>query len=225
VHVLGIIPARGGSKGVKNKNIRLVAGKPLLYYTVEAATASELDYVVGSTEDSQIKSHFYRAGCNVIDRPGELARDESPTFPVLHHVVETLSQKEGLEFDYIMLLQPTTPLRSANDINEALLVLDKERPDILVSVYEVEDHHPSRMYRLVSGKLKKLMKEPASRRRQDLEPIYHRNGAIYAYKTSLINPTKHPESDNMIPFIMPIEKSLNIDNEWDLKMAQLILNA
>lgn len=222
MNTLAIIPARGGSKAVLRKNIRLVAGLPLIVYTIKSAQASRsLTRVVVSTEDDEISEISKSFGCEVIRRPPELAKDDTPTVPVVQHVFSVFNEK-GEHFDYGVVLQPTSPLRTGADIDAALRILSESDADSVVSVYQVSDHHPARMYRLVNGQLVPYDDSIRSMRRQDLPPVYHRNGAVYAFRRKVL------EQDTLLgkkilPYIMPEERSLNVDNENDLRLADLIL--
>jgi N-acylneuraminate cytidylyltransferase len=219
---LAIIPARGGSKGIPRKNIRTVAGKPLIAYSILAAQASHrITHCVVSTDDNETASISIAMGCEVLDRPGELAQDDTPTLPVVQHVFAALEAK-GETFDYGLILQPTSPLRTTEDIDEALALLEKSGADSVVSVYQVSDHHPARMYRLENGCLVSFDAQFSTARRQDLPPVYHRNGAIYAFRRAIIDHGTLMGS-HIVPYIMPEQRSLNIDNENDLVLADYIL--
>ena len=121
-----------------------------------------------------------------------------------------------------MILQPTSPLRNEKDIQDSFLSFKKNKADTLISVYKVDDHHPARMYRIVNKKLVSLDKYNYSKRRQNLSKIYHRNGAIYLFKKSNLN-NNSIFGKNIIPFIMPIERSINIDNKTDFELAKILL--
>jgi CMP-N-acetylneuraminic acid synthetase len=221
---LGIIPARGGSKGVPRKNIRLVGGQPLIAYSIHAAqTCQLLTHWVVSTEDAEIASIAQSLGAEILPRPDELAGDKTPMLPVVRNAFATLEARLGVRFEYGVLLQPTAPMRTAADIDAAVTVLRESGADSVVSVYRVYDHHPARMYRLENERLVPLENEPIGRLRQDLPAVYHRNGAIYAFRRGLLD-----EADSLIgpdtrPYIMPEERSINIDNETDLLLADLLL--
>ena len=221
---LGIIPARGGSKGVLRKNIRIVAGQPLIAYSIQAARASQvLTRLVVSTEDDEIASVARTLGADVLPRPAELAGDKTPMLPVVRDVFTTLEAKLGLRFEYGVLLQPTAPMRTSADIDAAVTILRETGADSVVSVYRVYDHHPARMYRMENERLVPLENEPVGRLRQDLPAVYHRNGAIYAFRRSLIDEIDSLIGPDTRPYIMPEERSVNIDNETDLLLADLLL--
>lgn len=221
--VLAIIPARGGSKGVKRKNIREVGGKPLIQHTIDAAKGStRLDRFVGSTDDAEIAGVMTSLGCEVLERPKELAGDKTPMAPVIANAIEQLAAR-GERFEIIVLLQPTAPFRISADIDEAVRALIESGRDTLVSVYQVDDHHPSRMYTLEEQCLVPVMAEPESRLRQDLPPVFHRNGAVYAARARYFEATGKLTSDCAVPYIMPIDRSANIDNETDLAFADFLM--
>lgn len=222
--ILGLIPARGGSKGVLRKNIRLVAGKPLVVYSIDAALQSGcLNPVIVSTDDDEIAQVSAAWGAEIMMRPPELAGDETPMIAVVRHVIEQLEQERGMRFDYCVLLQPTAPMRTAQDIRTAVDILKNTDADTVVSVYKVGDHHPSRMYHIEDEKLIPMQSEPPNRLRQSLPPVYHRNGAVYAFQRSLLERADSLIGEDVRPYIMPEERSVNIDNEVDLLLADLLL--
>jgi CMP-N,N'-diacetyllegionaminic acid synthase len=222
---LGIIPARGGSKGVLRKNIRLVGGKPLLAYTIQAAKESRwvTDFVV-STEDAEIASVAEQLGARVVIRPPELAADDTPMLPVIQHVMQTSGESAG-PFAYGVLLQPTAPLRTGEDIDAALEILSSSGADSVISVYQVADAHPARMYRMQDDILVPYAAEPANRLRQKLPPVYLRNGAIYAFRSGLIDEQGTLIGAKTRPYIMARERSINIDDEYDLAFADFMLRS
>lgn len=222
--ILGLIPARGGSKGVLRKNIRLVAGKPLIAYSIVAALQSGcLNPIIVSTDDDEIAQVSASWGAEILIRPPELAGDETPMIAVVRHVIEQLEQEREMRFDYCVLLQPTAPMRTAQDIQLAVNILKNTGADSVVSVYKVGDHHPSRMYRIEDEKLMPLQSEPPNRLRQSLPPVYHRNGAVYAFQRGLLERADTLIGENVRPYIMPEERSVNIDNEVDLLLVDLLL--
>jgi len=221
---LAIIPARGGSKGVLRKNIRIVAGQPLIAYSIQAAQDSQtLTHCVISTEDDEIAGVARAFGAEVLPRPAELAGDKTPMLPVVRDVFSALEAQLGNRFEYGVLLQPTAPLRTAADIDAAVTLLCKTGADSVISVYRVYDHHPARMYRMENERLVPLQDEPVGRLRQDLPAVYHRNGAIYAFRRKLIDEIEGLIGPDTRPYIMPEERSVNIDNEIDLLLADLLL--
>jgi N-acylneuraminate cytidylyltransferase len=221
--VLGIIPARGGSKGVPRKNIREVAGRPLIAYTIDAARTSELlTRCIVSTDDQETADICESLSCEVMKRLPELAQDDTPTLDVVKHIFSIL-ESQGESFEYGLVLQPTSPLRTGLDIDSALQALFQSDADSVVSVYQVSDHHPARMYRMENGLLVSFDETFATARRQDLPPVYHRNGAIYAFRRSLLDQNMLI-GKRILPYVMTEDRSLNIDTEYDLVFADYILS-
>jgi CMP-N-acetylneuraminic acid synthetase len=227
MHTLAIIPARGGSKGVPQKNMREVGGKPLVVWTILAAKACLLvnDCYV-STDDPHIASIAEDWGCQVIHRPFDLASDSAPMDGVVRHAISTIEAHRSQAYDIFLLLQPTSPMRTHNDIEQSLLLFMHTNAASVVSVYKVEDNHPQRMYRINDqGFLIPCMQRATITRRQDLPAVFHRNGAIYACRMHLARETGglllH---EPLMPYIMPMERSINIDNEQDILLANILLN-
>ena len=222
--ILTMIPARGGSKGVPRKNIRDVAGKPLIAWTIEAALNSCIkDSFFVSTDDQEIADISTQCGAPVQMRPLELAGDRTPMIDAIRYAFLENEKKAGKQFEYFLLLQPTAPMRTAQDIDDAIQLLQDSDADSVVSVYCVEDTHPARMYLLENDSLKPLWPEPDGSLRQDLPDVYHRNGAIYACTRDFLLESGKLWGGRMVPHIMPKERSANIDDEADLKVADLLL--
>ncbi len=223
--VLGIIPARGGSKGVPRKNIRPLAGKPLFLYSVEAARASKLmTHHVVSTEDGEIAAVARAHDVAVVDRPEELAGDKVPMYPVAQHALEAAEARFAVTYDAIMVLQPIAPLRTGEDIDNAIRLLAESGAESVIGVVRVYDHHPIRMKKIVDNRIQPFVfPEPEGTRRQDLAPpAYLRNGAIYLiHRASLIAGSLHGK--DQCPYIMPPERSINIDEPLDFVMAELMV--
>ncbi|MFQ5712260.1 MAG: cytidylyltransferase domain-containing protein [Candidatus Geothermarchaeales archaeon] len=223
--VVAIIPARSGSKSLPKKNLRALAGKPLVAWTIEAALRSELiDRVIVSTDSEEIAKLSREYGADVpFLRPDELATDYTPMLPVLQHAVRYLEEKEGYGVDVIVTLQPTSPLRDEGDIDEALRMFLKGNVDSLVSVCAVR-HHPYKMVRVVEGKTKPIIAAGREHeRRQDLPKVYRHNGAIYVTKRAILMRENRILGENTLAYIMPEEKSIDIDSALDLKLAECYL--
>lgn len=223
--ILGIITARGGSKGIPGKNLKLLAGRPLLAYTVESARACPaLDRVILSTEDEDIAATGRSLGIEVpFIRPAELSRDDTPHLPVIQHAAAWLREHEGYQPDAVLVLQPTSPLRTAADISGAIALLASTGADSVLSVSEVSGHaHPSRALRLEADGNAVLFVtgEPVRKRinrRQDLPEAWVMNGAIYACRTHVLfaaDPSLY--GDRVVAYRMPPERSIGIDdmNDW-----------
>jgi len=222
--VLGIVPARGGSKGVPRKNIRLLHGKPLLAYTAEAALGCpRLSRVILSTEDNEIAEVGRQCGLDVpFIRPAELAMDSSPTLPVVKHALKSL-QSLGEIFDAVCLLQPSSPLRRSEDIANCIELLERTGADSVISVLPVpHEYNPKWVYwQDENGSLSISVgdKDPVTRR-QDLPPAYHRDGSVYVTRTAVIVDRDSLYGDSVVAYNMPEEFSLNIDTESDWLEAE-----
>ena len=218
---LAIIPARGGSKRLPRKNILDLAGKPLIEWSIEAGLKSKyIDKVVLTSEDAEILSIAKDIGVDVIDRPVQLSTDSSTSFDVVKHAVETIEK-----YDYIILLQPTSPLRNEKHIDEAVELLIEKNADSVVSVCEV-DHSPLWSNTLPDdGSMKDFLRpEVAGKRSQDFEKYYRLNGAIYICKTKpMMNYKTLFLKDNSYAYIMETSRSVDIDTYNDYLLANLIL--
>ena len=231
--IFGIITARGGSKGIPGKNIKELAGKPLIAYTIEAAnTSGVFDRIILSTDDEKIADVAREYGCEVpFMRPAELAADTTPHISVLQHAVSWLKEHERYTPDAVMILQPTAPLRTATHIREAAVLFKKSGADSVVSVSEVPGHfHPRWQFTIDDNdKMAIVTGEPFSqivRRRQDLpHKTYARNGAIYCFKTELLYDPAGPNfyGNHVAAYVMKPEESVNIDTMADWKEAERIL--
>ena len=226
--ILGLITARGGSKGIPGKNIKKLAGKPLIVYTIEAAQASGVfDRIIISTDDEKIAEVARLHGCAVpFMRPKNLAKDKTPHSPVIVHAVNWLKKHENYVPDYVMILQPTAPLRTAAHIREAVPLLEKHDADSVVSVSEIPAHyHPRWQFNVDTDQCMTIFTgEKFSKiapRRQDLPKTYTRNGAIYLFKTTLCN-SKSPNfyGSHVAAYVMKPEVSVNIDTMEDWEEAE-----
>jgi CMP-N,N'-diacetyllegionaminic acid synthase len=217
VSVLGLIPARAGSKGVARKNLRELAGKPVLAWTVEAALACQLlDRVLVSTDDDEIAAFARACGAEVpFARPAELANDDTPDLPVYRHALEAL----GDEFDVVAWLRPTAPLRTADDIAAAVRLLDETGADCVRSVCEAE-HSPYWMGRVEEGRLVPLLGDPPPRR-QLLPPVYRLNGAVDAVRCASVGDELF--GGDVRAYVMPRERSVDLDTELDFLLAEALL--
>lgn len=217
--ILAIIPARGGSKGVPRKNIRDLAGKPLIAWTIEEAKKSRyIDQLILSSEDDEIIEVAKQYGCEVsFKRPLELAQDDTPGIePVLH----AIEQCPG--YDYVVLLQPTSPLRTVEDIDGCIEKLLNSDADFCVSVTEPEKS-PYWMYTLEGERMVPLLpQEELVTRRQDLPKVYALNGAVYVGNIMEIIETKNFLTKSTLGYVMSKENSIDIDTEIDFKLCNLI---
>jgi len=226
MRVLGVIPARGGSKGVVGKNIRLVGGEPLIVYSIQAAKESQsLTYFLTTTDSEEIAEIARRYGSPVLMRPIELAQDGTPMVPVIFHALEHAERKLGIQFDAIVLLQPPAPIRTGTDIDSIIQIL-REDPDVecVISVCPMEDVHPARMYRLNKGGwMDPLWPEWETAQRQDLPVVYYRNGSLYAVYRSVLVEQRTLMSKHKKAYVMPREHLVNIDDERDLIISDVLV--
>jgi CMP-N-acetylneuraminic acid synthetase len=231
VKVLGVITARGGSKGIPGKNLRPLAGKPLIAYTMDVARASgAFDRLIVSTDDVEIARFARGCGCEVpFLRPFELAQDDTPHLPVIQHAVEQL-RSEGYGADAVMILQPTSPFRSADDIRNAITLLDDLAADAVVSVSEVPPHYnPMRTVRLDERGFARLFVtgEPVRariNRRQDMPAAWAMNGAVYLCRTAILSGERGSlYGDRTGAYVMSPQAGLSIDDERDWIEAERAL--
>ena len=221
--IVSIIPARFGSKGLPRKNIKLLAGKPLIAYSIEAALESKtIEKIVISTDDRQVMDISNSYGVEVIKRPKELSRDESPTINVIFHALEVL-KTENYKTDVILLLQPTSPLRTAEDIDDSIRLYLESHCESVISVCEFE-HSPYWSFKIEGGYLRPLFgAEALKRRRQDLEMAYVPNGALFISIPENLRKYDGFYCPGTIPYIMPPERSIDIDNEVDFLLVELLM--
>ncbi|HKY80080.1 MAG TPA: acylneuraminate cytidylyltransferase family protein [Sphingobium sp.] len=221
LRVLAIVPARGGSKGVPRKNLRLVGGKPLVCWTIEAAQASSyLDRVVVSSDDDEICAAAAGYGAGIgLKRPAELAQDDSTSLSVVLHAV-----REIPGYDIGVVLQPTSPLRTVADIDGCLEMMMARGSDSCVSVREAEEN-PYWMYRLASDfRLAPVLDRGlVPTRRQDLPPVYMPNGAVYAFRIDALERHGNFIGEHTVGYVMPSGRSLDIDTESEMAEAASLL--
>lgn len=222
-NILGIVPARGRSKGVAKKNIRILNEKPLIFYTIREALKSKyLDRVVVSTEDKEIAKIAKKYGAHVIERTKELARDETPTIDVSLHVLDILEVK-NYKPDVVVLLQPTSPLRKVNHIDSAVDLFLHKDCDFLVSVCESKKP-PYWYFRIENDHLKPILRyKHPEKRRQDLPKTYIPNGAISICTPQKLRKSLNYYNSRTMPYIMSPEESIDIDDELDFILAEVLL--
>jgi CMP-N-acetylneuraminic acid synthetase len=227
VTVLGIIPARGGSKGVPGKNIRMLAGQPLIAWTIMAAQqCTMLNRVIVSTDDEQIKSVAQDFGAEVpFLRPPEYAQDTSLDMEVYLHAIHWLQNNENFIPDIVVWLRPTSPLRTHLDIDAAVtLLLEKDAP-VVRAVCPVE-HHPYWMKRLENERLAPIFQgisEYDYPQRQLLPPVYRITGAIDITRTANTLQSDTLYGQDIYAYVMPSERSIDIDNELDFVIAEYLM--
>jgi CMP-N-acetylneuraminic acid synthetase len=226
--VLAVIPARGGSKGVPRKNIRDLCGKAVIAWTIETALAAgdHLHRVIVSTDDTEIAEAARAAGAEApFMRPAEMATDEAPTLPLLQHAVGFVEEEEGKPVDWVMVLQPTAPFRNVDDIAESLKLAREGGCDSVVSVTRVLTEHPILMKKIENNRLLPYcIEEKEGTRRQDYDPsAYMRNGAIYLTRRHVLMEDNSIWGELIRPYVMPEERSYDIDSERDFKLAELVM--
>ena len=225
--ILGIIPARGGSKGIPSKNIKKLHGKPLIFYTIREAKKSKfLSRIVVSTNDEKAANISKRYGVYVIKRPKKLSIDTTPSEAVIKHTINYLKKKEGFHVDIVVILQPTSPLRKVNDIDNSIKKFLNSNCSSVVTVCQTP-HTPYWMYKIGrNDKLEKLIKsKKVIKRRQDSPPVYQLNGAVYVTHAKKIMKDENIFSGDVRAYIMPYERSIDIDNVVDLKLADFLLKS
>lgn len=220
--ILAIIPARGGSKGILRKNIRELAGKPLIAWTIEEALKSRyIDRLILSSEDEEIISVAKRWGCEApFTRPAELARDDTPGIKPVIHALGVL----GGSYEYVVLLQPTSPLRISEDIDKCIELCVRKEAPACVSVSEVTQH-PFWMYEIDDNSLMKPydQKVEVVNRRQELPEVFIINGAVYVSRVDSIIENQSFVTPSTIAYLMPKERSYDIDEEIDLRLCEIVL--
>ena len=222
---LAIIPARGGSKGVPRKNIKLLAGKPLIGYTIEAAAGARLlTKTIVSTEDPEIANVARQLGADVpFMRPAELATDEARSLPVVQHAVREMERRDNTTYPIVVLLQPTTPMRTSQDIDEGIRLLIDTGADSVVSIVDVAGYHPFRMKRLLANdRIINYIDQGFEdlRPRQEIPPVYLRSGALYIARRKLVMEDETLVGEDCRAVVTPPERAVNIDTPIDFQLAE-----
>jgi len=220
--ILAVIPARGGSKGLPRKNIRILAGKPLIAWTIEEAKKSKyIDRLILSSEDAEIISVAQQWGCDApFVRPQELATDETPGVEPILHAIDALSEK----YDYVVMLQPTSPLRIAEDIDGCIEMCVNSTAPVCVSMTKPEKS-PEWMYRVAdTGSTVPVTNLGyTSSRRQELQSYFVLSGAVYVAETAWLKQHRTFISEEMIAFRMPPDRSKDVDTDLDLEFCEFLL--
>jgi CMP-N-acetylneuraminic acid synthetase len=223
--IFGLVVARGGSKGIPGKNVRLMAGKPMIYWTIQAALkAKGLTRVFVSTDDHEIADICSHYGAEIpFLRPPALSTDTSTSVEVVVHFLNWLEQNQPCVPPFIMLLQPTSPLRTSVDIDAAIELQQEKDSAAVVSV--VRSTHPPHWLKTISseGFLQSWMNGDMPTQRQQVSHLYELNGAIYLVNTEVFLRLQTFTPDRTAPYIMPPERSLDIDTFWDFTLADLVL--
>jgi len=224
--ILAIIPARGGSKGLPGKNIKLLNGKPLIGWTIEQALASKyIDEIFVSTDSRKIADVAETFGIRVPDlRPKELATDTASSMDFILYTLHLL-EKRGEKFTYIVLLEPTSPLRDATDIDHAIEKLsDTDEAESIVGVCKTEAVHPAFLTTINQGFLAPYTNEMKAVRRQDLEDLYFFEGSVYVSSVEALLKRKSFYHEKSLPYIVPKWKSFEIDDFIDFKIIETLMD-
>lgn len=225
-NILAIIPARGGSKGVPRKNIKILNGKPLIAYTIEEAKKSKyIDRIIISTDDEEIANVSKKFNAEIpFLRPKEFAEDNSPTVDSIIHTLNWLKENENYQPDYICVLQCTSPLRTSDDIDGTIEKLESTDMDGAVSICEAEVN-PYWTNVFDGDKLNYFIEEGKKiLRRQDLPEVYRMNGAVIVVKTEIVINYNTLEPNKITGYVMDSKKSIDIDNMEDFLMAEILIN-
>ncbi|MGF1726746.1 cytidylyltransferase domain-containing protein [Photobacterium nomapromontoriensis] len=222
--MIAIIPARGGSKGLPGKNIKLINGKPLIAYTIEAALQSKyITDVIVSTDDNEIYKTALKFGVkDTFLRPKELAQDDSFAIDNYNYTIDRLRNEFGMSIDAFIVLQPTSPLRNVSDIDNAIELFFEKNADSVISY--TEEQHPVVWHKYINniGKLENIFNDDFLKNRQEIRTSYYPNGAIYLFKSDLIKSGRY-YSNNTYPFLMPRSRSVDIDTIEDFEYARFLM--
>lgn len=223
--IVAVITARGGSKGIPRKNIKDLAGLPLIAYTIEAAKNSQhLDYFLVSTDDTEIAEVSKKFGAPVpFLRPPEFATDSAKSIPVVQHALSWLKEHDGKTFDYVMILQPTSPFRTAEDIDKSIEKIVETGADSVMGMKKLIDFSFAKLKVLDGDKIMPFVESEGkeSAARSELKDLYKRNCAIYLTKTELILQGDLFGNDSRA-YVMPEERSVDINTPFDFELAEFI---
>jgi CMP-N-acetylneuraminic acid synthetase len=224
--ILAVITARGGSKGIPRKNIKELAGKPLIEYTVNVAKKSKvITDLILSTDDQEIADICKNLGVDVpFLRPSKLANDKATHLEVMRHALQFMEEKYKVKFDYTIILQPTSPFRLVEDIDNTIKKMIDLGSDSAVSITEIEENHPIKIKKFENDRVSSFcFEEKEGTRRQDLPIAYKRSGAVYAMKRDLIINENKLYGDFVAGYVIPNERSIDIDNPRDWILAKYML--
>jgi CMP-N-acetylneuraminic acid synthetase len=230
MNILAIVPAREGSKGIPKKNIYPLYNTPLIYYTIKAIQRSKLiTRAILSSDSSEVIKVAKDYGLEVpFVRPSKLAQDDTPALPVVKHAVKWLEETENYKVDYIILLQPTSPLRTENHIDEALSILINSDADSLVSIVEVpHNFNPYSIMKLQGKYLSPYLLFDENKNLRQFKPVFYaRNGAaIYAFTYNCLMNKHSIYGDKILPYLMEKASSIDVDDLFDLKLCEWILSS
>ena len=227
IDCVALVTARGGSKRLPDKNIRLLAGRPLIEWSISSALgARHVRRVIVSTDSPQIAQIAKSAGAETpFLRPDELSGDTASHYGVIEHAINWLEEDEGRVPAYLCLLQPTSPLRAANDIDAIIELVRGEQADSAFAITRAKAH-PALMYRLNGISASPyLPPREGYLRSQDLEPLYYVNGALYVIRPDTFRQRTTLMSTAPAAYVMPEERSVDIDDEADFRLAEALVAA
>lgn len=218
---VAIVPARGGSKAVPRKNVRLLGGRPLLAYTVDQAHAvPEIDLTVVSTEDSEIRRTALDLGAQVISRPPALAKDDSPTEPALLHALDILAEDFDFVPDYVVVLEPTSPFRRPETIYNCMVTIVERRAESLLTVRESRENIGA----LEDGYFRP-MHVNAPRRRQDRTPLFIESSTVYVCDVGYLRAAEKLIAENWAAYVVPELEAIDINTLEDFALAECLMRA
>jgi CMP-N,N'-diacetyllegionaminic acid synthase len=221
VSTIAVIPARGGSKGVPRKNVKPLGGRPLISYTFRVARAAErLDRVVVSTDDDEVARIAAEEGIEVIGRPAALATDESLTEDSLLHVLDTLEVRGEATPEFVVTLEPTSPLRTARLIDECLALALAKNAGAVLTVVETRE-----CFGRLDGKRFRHLDPLQPRRRQDREPLYRESSAVYVTRTEALRASRSVLGEPLYAVVIPEEEAIDINTMHDFAVAEVLLRS
>jgi len=227
MNILCVILARGGSKGIPGKNIKDLAGHPLLAYTIcEARRSKYINRIIVSSDDDEIREVAVRYGAEApFRRPEELSTDTAKPVECNLHATKWAEEDGGIKYDYVVELLCTNPFKTVEDIDSAIEMQIETNADSVIAVMPLEDHHPIRIKKIVDGKIRDFcLPEIPESRRQDLKPdAYIRNGSIYCMRRDMLEKGIRYGTDNSRAYIMPRERTVNIDESMDFVIASILM--
>ncbi len=222
--ILGVILARSGSKSIKNKNIAIINGHPLIAYTISSALKSKSFHdIVVSTDSKKIQKISKKFGADVpFLRPKKISGDKAKAVDALHHALVFCEKKNKIKYDYIVELMCTNPLKNSTDIKKVINLQIKSKADSVIAVLKLNDHHPIRIKKIVNKKIRNFcLNEVTETHRQDLKPnAYIRCGSIYSMRRDMLLKKIRYGTKNSLAYIMPSKRVVNIDEKEDLEYAE-----
>jgi|APSaa5957512576_1039674.scaffolds.fasta_scaffold19726_2 CMP-N,N'-diacetyllegionaminic acid synthase len=217
--ILAVVPARGGSKGIPRKNIRLLGGEPLIGHTLKTAMSVDMiDDLIVSTDDNEISDVAKKYGAEVLNRPSELATDNSSTESVVIHVLNKMAEDER-HYDVVLILEPTSPFRSTQTIIKTIKLFDSKDVDSVLAVRETKENIGN-----IENNIFLPINPKAPRRRQLRKPMYIESSTIYGARTSFLLKNKSLVSDKWTPILVTDDESIDINIEHDFRIAESFIN-